>query len=181
MPLTHPLSLGSKISHPFSRISYFTTTSFITPLSGYRALTSPLHSKIPASILSLIIYQLFEHFTCNYLRQLIMESSYLLIGIPFTSIKTPTEWAYLLNNSPDFTPTLKFTWIIFNALMYLLRTQHPHSKGLLLNEISLDYAGCKDHKPCIPHILSIIHPSLDTKLNQLSKSDMILYPMFSAK
>ena len=53
--------------------------------------------------------------------------------------------------------------------------------GLLLHEISLDLAGCEDHNPCIPCILAILVPSLATKLNQISTSDMILKPMFPAK
>ena len=57
-------------------------------------------------------------------------------------------------------------------------TRHPHSEELLLHEISLNSAGCEDHNPCIPHILAVLYPSLATKLNQLSTSDMILYPMF---
>ena len=54
--LMPPMSLGSKRSHPLSRLSYFTTTSFITPLSGYRSLTSQLHSKI--SCLNIISHYL---------------------------------------------------------------------------------------------------------------------------
>ena len=70
--LRSPFYLGTKRSHPLSWISYFKMTSFITPLSGYHALTSPLHSNISDSILSLIVYQLVGHFTCNYLTQSIL-------------------------------------------------------------------------------------------------------------
>ena len=58
---------------------------------------------------------------------------------------------------------------------------HPHSKGLLLNEISFYSAGCEDHNHCIPLIIIIIDPSLTTKLNQISTPDMILDPMFHTK
>ena len=55
---------------------------------------------------------------------------------------------------------------------------HPHIEGLLLNELSLDYEVCKDHFSCIPHVLTVILPSIDTKLNQISTSDMIIETMF---
>ena len=98
-------------------MSYFTTTYFITPLSGYRSLTSPFHSKIYASILSLALYQLVGNFTCNFLTQPILENAYLIIGIPFTSIKNLRKMSYLLTKPHAFTLPLKFPWIIFNALI----------------------------------------------------------------
>ena len=104
-----PLYLGYEISHPLSWISYFTTTSFITPLSRYQALNYPLYSNISASILSL---------PCNYITQPMSENTSLLICIPFTSIINMTKWAYPIINFPTFTLTLKFPWIILNALMY---------------------------------------------------------------
>ena len=50
------------------------------------------------------------------------DNSSLLIDVPFKSIKNMTKRAYPLTNPPDFTLPLTFLWIIFNALMYLLRT-----------------------------------------------------------
>ena len=85
--LTPPLYIGSNRSHHVSCLSYFRTTYFITPLSGYHAPISPLHSNISASILSLVIYQLFRHLTCSYLTQPIFDNASLLLVIPFTSIK----------------------------------------------------------------------------------------------
>ena len=116
--MTYPLSLGYNRSRMFYWLSYFTKTSLITPLSVYRALASPLHSKISASILSFTLYQIVRNFTCNYLTQPILENAYLLIGITFTSIRNMTKRAYPFTNPPNFTLSLTFPWIICNALMY---------------------------------------------------------------
>ena len=97
-------------------------TSFITPLSGCRALTYPLHLNLFSLILSLTLYQLVGNFTCNYLTQPILENAYLLIGITFTSIRNMTKRAYPFTNPPNFTLSLTFPWIICNALMSLLQT-----------------------------------------------------------
>ena len=56
-------------------------------------------------------------------------------------------------------PTPDITMDCFQCL-YVSLAQHPHRKGLLLNELSLNYVGCEDHNPCIPCTLSIIYPSL---------------------
>ena len=77
-------------------------------------------------------------------------------------------------------PTPDISMYYFQCLNVYL-THHPHSKVLLLHEISPDSAGCKDHNPCITCILAVLDPSLATKLNQISTSDMILDPMFTAK
>ena len=115
------LSTVSNRSHPFSQISYFTMNSFVAPLSGNCALTSPLHSNISALMLSLILYQLVGKFTWNYLTQSILDNTYLLIGIPFTSLKNLKNQAYPLTNPPAFNLPLKFPWIVFNALVSPLR------------------------------------------------------------
>ena len=114
MSLLYP---GSKISHPFSQMSYLTTTSFIMPLSGYRTLTSPLHSNISSSILSLTLYQLVGNFTYNYLTQLNLDNSYPIIGIHFTYIRNLKKRSYPLTNPPAFTLLLIFPWILFNVLI----------------------------------------------------------------
>ena len=111
--------------------------------------------------------------------QPILENEYMLIGIPFASIRNLTKRAYPLTNPTTFTLSLTFTSIVFNALMSPSR--HPRSEGLLLHKISLDSAGCEDHNPCISRILVILDPSLATNLNQISMSNIILGPMFPAK
>ena len=58
---------------------------------------------------------------------------------------------------------------------------HPHSEGLFLHEILPNAAVFEDHNPCISCILAVLDPSLTTKLNQISTSDMILDHMFTAK
>ena len=116
--MTSPLSLGSNIARQFSQISYFTTNSFITSLSGYHALTSPLHSNISALILSLTLYQLVGHFTYNYIKQSILENASLLIGIPFTSIINMTKHAYPLTNPPTFALPLTFPRITYSTFMF---------------------------------------------------------------
>ena len=78
------------------------------PLPGYRALTSLLHSNISAPMLSLILYRLVEHFTLNYLTQMILYNAPLIIGIPLTSIKNLEERSYPLTNPPAFTLPLTF-------------------------------------------------------------------------
>ena len=60
-------------------------------------------------------------------------------------------------------------------------THYPQRKGLLLHEISLNFVVCDDHNPCIPCILAVLAPSLTTKLNLLSTSNMILDTIFTAK
>ena len=106
-----PLYLVSNKSHMFSRMSSFTTTYFITSLSGYRALVSPLHAIISALVSSLIIYQLFGHFIFNYITQPTFYNASLLIVITFTSIKNLTKQAYSLTNPPAFTLPLAFPCI----------------------------------------------------------------------
>ena len=118
--LTPPLYIGSNRSHHVSCLSYFRTTYFITPLSGYHAPISPLHSNISASILSLVIYQLFRHLTCSYLTQPIFDNASLLLVIPFTSRiwkkgLSPHQTARLHPN-PDI--SIGF----FNALLSILYT-----------------------------------------------------------
>ena len=72
--------------------------------------------------LSLILYQLVGHFKCNYLTQPILDHTYMIIVIPFTSIKNMTKRSYPLTNPPSYTLPLTIPWIIFNALMYLVCT-----------------------------------------------------------
>ena len=132
-----------------------------------------------ASILSLILYQLVGNFTCSYLTQPILDNASLLIGIHFTRIKNLTKRACPLTNPPAFTLPLTFAWI-FQCLDVSL-THHPHSKGLLLNEISLNCMGYENHNPCITCILFILDPSMPTNLNQRYTSGMILDPIFPAE
>ena len=107
-PLVPPLSLRFTISQLFYWLSYFTTTYFVMPLSGYRTLTSPIDSNISTSILSLILYQLVGNFTFYSLMQPILDNASLLINIPFTSIKNLTKRAYPLTNPLAFTLPLTF-------------------------------------------------------------------------
>ena len=72
-----------------------------------------------------------------------------------------------------FHPTSDISMEYFKFLAVSLM-HHPHSEVLLLHEISLDFAGCKDNNPCIPCILAVLDPSLATKLNHFSTSEMIL-------
>ena len=71
--------------------------------------------------------------------------------------------------------------MVFFQYLDVSLAHHPHSKGFLLHEISLDFAECDYHNPWIPCILVVIDPSLATKLDQLSTSNMILGPMFPDK
>ena len=58
---------------------------------------------------------------------------------------------------------------------------HPNSEVLRLHELSLDSAGYKDHNTYTPHILDVLYPSLDTKLNHIHTSSLILKYIFPSK
>ena len=60
-------------------------------------------------------------------------------------------------------------------------THHPHSEGLLLNELSLDSGGCEDYKPFILLIFYVLDPSLAKIFNQLSTFDIIFDPIIPGK
>ena len=145
-------------------------------LSGYHTLTSPLHSNNSAYILSLIIYQLVD--ICMQLSHATNFGECISAHQNFFHIyKKPDKTSLPPHQPASLHPAPEIPMDYFQCLDVSI-AYHTHIKGLLLNELSFDYAVCEDHFPCIPHVLSVLLPSLSTKLNQISMSNMIIHPMF---